>query len=344
MRSISLFILMCILLGKVSVMKAQPGNSSKIRKAPAPLYRDPIYDGAVDPVMVYNQAKKEWWMFYTQRRANMQTANVAFCYGTSIGMATSDDHGQSWVYKGTAPLEFESGMNTFWAPDIIYENQLYHMFVVYIKGVRNDWGGKKRIMHYTSKDLLQWKHEGEAAFSSDNVIDPTFCKLPDGKWHVWYKDESRGSVTMTGESSDLKNWKLADSPAIGGKPHEGPKVFYFKNNYWMITDEWVGQRVYRSKDASSWERQGMLLEKKGSRKDDTPTGAHADVVVTGEKAFIFYFTHPGRKVHGEGEPDKDGALSYSNKRSSIQVAEIVVKNGTLDVIRDEPFDFWLPQP
>lgn len=68
----------------------------------------------------------------------------------------------------------------------------------------------------------------------------------------------------------------------------------------------------------------------------------ANVVVAGDKAYIFYFTHPGRKVHFEGALDKDGCYTYSNKRTVIQVAEIILKNGTLDAIRDEPFDFWLP--
>ncbi|WP_301929090.1 family 43 glycosylhydrolase [Ferruginibacter sp.] len=317
-------------------------NKSPLHIAPAPLYRDPMFDGAADPVVIYNKAKKEWWMFYTQRRANVQSANVAFCYGTDIGVATSSDHGQSWVYKGTPALEFEEGRNTFWAPDIIVDKGLYHMFVVYIRGVRNDWGGDKVITHYTSKDLWKWKHEGDMKLSSGSVIDPSFYKMPDGKWHVWYKDETKGSITMTGESSDLKNWTLSDKPAIGGKPHEGPKMFRFKDSYWMITDEWAGQRVYRSADATTWEKQGRILDKNGTRPQDTPTGAHADVVVTGDKAFIFYFTHPGRKVHSEGELDKDGCYSYSNKRSVIQVAEIIFKDGTLDVIRDEPFDFWLP--
>ena len=110
----------------------------------------------------------------------MQTANVAFCYGTAIGVAVSGDHGQSWVYKGTPALEFEEGINTFWAPDIIFDKGVYHMFVVYIKGVRNDWGGNARITHYTSKDLWKWNHEEELKLSSENVIDPTFYKLPDG--------------------------------------------------------------------------------------------------------------------------------------------------------------------
>ncbi|MEO5889119.1 MAG: family 43 glycosylhydrolase [Ferruginibacter sp.] len=336
------FYLLLILLATIGSASTQQTDTVKIHKAQAPLFRDPIYDGAADPVVVYNREKKEWWMFYTQRRANVQSANVAFCYGTAIGLATSSDHGQSWVYKGTPALEFEEGVNTFWAPDIFYDNGIYHMFVVYIQGVRNDWGGRARITHYTSKDLWKWKHADDLKLSSESVIDPTFYKLPDNKWHIWYKDEKRGSITMTGESSNLKDWTVSDKPAIGGKPHEGPKIFYFKDSYWMITDEWAGQRVYRSKDAANWEKQGMVLDKNGTRNQDSPTGAHADVVVTGDKAYIFYFTHPGRKFHFEGEPDKDGCYTYSNKRTVIQVAELVFKNGTLDAIRDEPFDFWLP--
>lgn len=323
-------------------ISAQNNTQPTLHKAPAPLYRDPIYDGAADPTIIYNKEKKEWWMFYTQRRANVQSANVAFCYGVNIGVATSNDHGQTWVYKGAPALEFEEGVNTFWAPDVIVDNGIYHMFVAYIQGVRNDWGGKARIIHYTSKDLWHWKFDGYLKLSSEHVIDPTFYKMPDGKWHIWYKDETRNSNTMTGESPDLKNWTIRDTPAIGGKPHEGPKIFRFQNQYWMITDEWTGQRVYRSADAIKWERQGMILDKNGTRPDDSPTGAHADVVVVNDKAYIFYFTHPGRKTHFEATLDKDGNYPYSEKRSSIQVAELIYKEGTLTTLRDEPFDFWLP--
>ncbi len=320
---------------------AQDSAKTIMHKAPAPLYRDPIYDGAADPTLIYNKEKKEWWMFYTQRKANQQAANVAFCYGTSIGIATSNDHGQTWVYKGAPALEFEDGVNTFWAPDVIEDKGTYHMFAVYIQGVRNDWGGGAQLVHYTSKDLWRWKKEGYLKLKPDNVIDPSFYKMPDGKWHVWYKDNNR-SITMTGESSDLRNWVISDTPAIGGKPHEGPKMFRFKDHYWMITDEWSGQRVYRSDDAIKWERQGMILDKNGTRPDDSPTGAHADVVVTGGKAYIFYFTHPGRKTHFDATLQKDGTYTYDEKRSSIQVAELIYKDGTLTTLRDEPFDFWLP--
>lgn len=216
------------------------------------------------------------------------------------------------------------------------------MFLAYIPGVRNDWGGRARIIHYSSKDLWNWKYIGALKLSSDNVIDPTFIKLADGKWHIWYKDDTRHSITMTASSDNLVDWKLQEKPAIGGNPHEGPKIFYFNNWYWMITDEWSGLRVYRSKDAESREKQGKILDHNGTRPGDTPTGAHADVEVVGSRSYIFYFTHPGRKTHSAATLDKDGDYPYSEKRSSIQAAELVYKDGTLMAIRDEPFDFWLP--
>ena len=69
--------------------------------------------------------EKNWWMLYTQRRANSETADVAYCYGNQIGIASSDDHGQSWVYRGTLDLDIEPGHNTFWAPDVVYHNGKY---------------------------------------------------------------------------------------------------------------------------------------------------------------------------------------------------------------------------
>jgi len=315
---------------------------SAIRKASAPLYRDPVYDGAADPVIVWNRNEKNWWMFYSARRANMPTYDVSAYFGTQIGAATSTDHGKSWTFKGYLDLEFENGMNTFWAPDIIFHDGLYHMFVVYIKGVRNHWGGNMHIVHFTSKDLWDWKYDQSLQLSSDRVIDATIFKKPDGKFRLWYKDESRGSVTMMSESADLKNWETSKAPAIGGKAHEGPKVFRFRNYYWMLTDEWQGMRIYRSTDLEKWEKQGLILDKPGNREDDKPSGAHGDVVVVSDKAYVFYFTHPGRNNHHTIKPDPDGQLFYKNHRTTIQVAPLEFIDGTLQANRDKPFDFYLP--
>src|ERR1700744_3383518 len=67
---------------------------------PKPLYRDPIYDGAADPTLIWDRAGHRWVMFYTNRRANAQNlpGGVAWVHGTRIGMAASTDGGVTWKY------------------------------------------------------------------------------------------------------------------------------------------------------------------------------------------------------------------------------------------------------
>ncbi len=325
----------------VSSTNAQSEKSEQLRKAPAPLFRDPIFDGAADPVVFWNHVEKSWWMLYTQRRANVETADVAYCYGNAIGIASSDDNGRSWVYRGTLNLEFERGHNTFWAPEVVFHEGLYHLYVSYIPGVRNHWSGIARIAHYTSKNLWDWNFEGHLKLLSENVIDGTVFQMQDGTWRIWYKDQSRGSVTMVAESMNLKEWKCFSEPSIGGQAHEGPAIFRLGDYYWMLTDEWAGMRVHRSADGSHWQRQGRILDKPSRRPEDTPSGAHGDVVVVGDKAYVFYFTHPGRTSHTEAPQNKDGNIPYELRRSSIQVAQLCLENDTLTEKRED-FDFYLP--
>ncbi|HKG07400.1 MAG TPA: hypothetical protein VKB19_13110 [Pedobacter sp.] len=327
-------VLLFFLLQAVSLFAQQ------IHNPPAPLFRDPVFDGAADPVVIWNREEQSWWMLYTQRRANLETPGVAYCYGNDIGIATSKDHGQTWVYRGVLNLNFERGKNTFWAPDIVYDKGTYHMFVVYIQGVYSNWGGDAKLAHYTSKNLWDWKFSDFLSTPKSNIIDASLMQMPDQKWRIWYKGP--GSVTMTGESTDLYNWKFEDKPAIGKPEHEGPKAFRFAGSYWMLTDEWKGMRVHRSDDAIKWQRQGMILDRASKRNEDGPTGAHGDVVVAGGKAYVFYFTHPERERHEKADADQHGIIPFALRRSSIQGAELVYKDGTLTCNRDEPFDFWMP--
>ncbi len=149
-----------IFLATILYMEAQ---------VPAPLYRDPITDGAADPCIIYNPHEKSWWMLYTQRRGNVETANVAYCYGNEIGIAYSENNGKSWRYRGTLDLEFERGKNTFWAPEVILHEGIYHMFVSYIKGVGNHWSGNATMMHYTSTNLWDWNFEGPVKLPKEDV-------------------------------------------------------------------------------------------------------------------------------------------------------------------------------
>ena len=62
---------------------------------PAPLYKDPIYNGAADPMVIRKESDGRFYMFYTQRRANQQVEGVSYCYGCSVGVAESPD-GRDW--------------------------------------------------------------------------------------------------------------------------------------------------------------------------------------------------------------------------------------------------------
>lgn len=308
---------------------------NKFTSPKAPLFRDPIFDGAADPTIIWNHDQKEWWMTYTNRRAIVQCEGVSWVHGTDLGIATSSDGGKSWNYRGIIEgLDFERGRNTFWAPEIIYHNGTYHMYVSYIQGVPNQWEGHKReIIHYTSLNLWDWKLESILELSSVFVIDACVHVLPDGRFRMWYKDEADNSYTYAADSEDLYQWEVV-GPVIAEYPHEGPNVFYFQEYYWMIVDKWSGQAVYKSNDCEDWEYNTMILDEPGERPDDWSFGYHADVHVQGDQAFVFYFTHPGRK---EGVR----ADQYEAKRSSIQVAKLQVENGTLKCDRNEAFEFVL---
>lgn len=301
----------------------------------APLFRDPIFDGAADPVVVWNRSEQTWWMIYTNRRATAGGPKFAWVHGTDLGVASSADGGQTWTYRGTLTgLEHEWGHNTFWAPEIFWHERTYHMYVSYIQGVPHDWAGHDRhILHYTSTDLLSWTLHGKLELSSDRVIDACIYPLPNGKFRMWYKDEANSSHTYAADSPDLYQWDVI-GPVITGRAHEGPNVFRFRDSYWMIVDEWRGQSVYQSDDLEHWEWNSLILNQPGTREDDGVIGLHADVVVQDDEAYIFYFTHPDRNE------DVDHA-SEPARRSSIQAARLDVVDGVMVCPRDEELQMKL---
>lgn len=255
-----------LLLFLLSVVPTFPASPPAGGIATKPLFRDPVHDGAADPVIIWN------------------------------------------------------------------------MFLTFVPGMHTDWSGTRDIVHLTSTNLLQWQPESVLKLSSSRVIDACVLCLPDGTWRLWYNNESDHKSIYYADSSDLYHWQ-DHGKAIGDKAGEGPKVFRWKGHYWMVVDNWQGLGVYQSNDALNWKRQAAnLLEKPGHGPDDQVKGGHPDVVVSGSRAFLFYFTHPGRR--GEGER-KDG---YEQRRSSIQVVELEYHDGALTCDRDGPAYIQLEPP
>lgn len=296
-----------------------------------PLYRDPVYDGAADPVLAWNPREKKWLMFYTNRRASVkEAAGVSWVHGTPIGIAESADGGATWAYRCDANIGYKKGEDTYWAPEVIEHEGTWHMYLTHVPGIFTDWNHPRDILHLTSKDLLNWEYQSTLKLSSDRVIDACVIRLTDGSWRMWYNNEREGKSMYYADSRDLYTWE--DKGKTPGQWRgEGPKVFWWKGSYWMVVDTWDGLGVYRSPDALAWTRQeGNLLKEPGTGPDDQVKGGHPDVIVSGDRAFLFYFTHPGRR--GE-DARKDG---YQQRRSSIQVTELKYEKGLLSCDRNQP--------
>jgi hypothetical protein len=213
------------------------------------------------------------------------------------------------------------------------------MYLTVVPGIFENWQHPRRIVHLTSANLRDWQYQSALTLASDRVIDACVYPLPGGGWRMWYNNERDRKSIYYADSCDLNTWELKGK-AVGDQSGEGPKVFRWKEAYWMITDVWRGLAVYRSNDALHWTRQAgsNLLQEPGQGTDDQVQGGHPDVVVSSDRAFLFYFTHPERR--GENAR-KDG---YAQRRSSIQVVELKHADGKLNCNRDEPTRIRLVKP
>jgi sucrose-6-phosphate hydrolase SacC (GH32 family) len=310
--------------------------------APKPLYRDPIYDGAADPTIIWNKKEKKWWMFYTNRRAADKNAvGVTWVHGTRIGIAQSSD-GANWKYVDTANINYRPTPEyTHWAPEVIENSGIYHMYLTYVPGIFADWKHPRLIIHLTSTDLLNWKYISTIKLAQDKVIDPCVYKLPDGTWRMWYNNESDHKSIYYADSPDLDNW-TDKGKAIRDMPGEGPIAFKWKDKQWLIVDNWRGLGVYQSTSADllNWQRQDeRLLEMPGTGQDDQAIGGHAYVLVSNDRAYLYYFTHPGRSKANPAPAD-----SFEWRRSLIQVVELKYADGKITCDRNAPVYVKLNPP
>lgn len=321
-----LFVLFCAFL--VQQAAAQKAASK-------PLFDDPVYHGAADPVILYNKTKKKWWMLYTNRRASIEDSTVQWVHGTRIGIAESKD-GRKWKYVDTCNINYRPDAGyTHWAPDVIGHDGTFHMYLTYVPGTFKDWNHPRVIVHLTSTDLKNWDYQSTLKLVNEKVIDASVYKVNDTLWRMWYNNERDGKSIWYADSKDLYHW-TDKGKAIAARG-EGPKIFYWQEKYFMIVDAWKGMEVYSSDDLLKWTKQTKrILEEPGKGTDDQAMGGHCDVVVNDGRAYVYYFTHPGRR---KDKPAPRG--SFNDKRSVIQVAELKYVNEEVVCDRDEVVRFGL---
>ncbi|MFV0606948.1 MAG: glycosyl hydrolase, partial [Niabella sp.] len=218
----------------------------------------------------------------------------------------------------------------FWAPDIILDGEIFHMYLTYVPGTFSNWSQPREIIHLISKDLKNWHFQSVLPVGNHKVIDAEVVKIKEGHWRMWYNNESDKKSIYYADSEDLYYWK--DKGKAFQSRGEGPEVFYWQGKYFMIIDAWKGMEVYSSTDLLHWEKQEKrILEFPGTGKDDQAIGGHCSVIVNNNKAYIFYFTHPGRNKQAPAVKN-----SFDDKRSVIQLAELKYVNDQIVCERDAP--------
>ena len=277
------------------------------------MFRDPIFDGAADPTVIWNEQERQWWMVYTQRRTTCRSPGVAWVHATDLGVASSPD-GHDWLYRGTLEgLHFEPGRNTWWAPELIFADGVYHLYPSYIQGVPDTWNRPRRIVHYTSRDLWHWQYEGALSLSSDRVIDACVARISPELWRMWYKDEKDNSYSHYADSPDLFHWEERGR-AVTLDCHEGAeRVSAWRGAGGTSGISGTARRCSAATTAFLGSIAAASWGIRAAAPLTRPSAVHADVVVQGEEAYLFYFTHL------TDSPDiHDG----TERPTSIQVARL----------------------
>ena len=204
------------------------------------------------------------------------------------------------------------------------------MYLTYVPGVFENWNHPRNIIHLTSKDLLNWKVRINIETCNDKVIDAWCFNFP-------ITPGAYGTIMRWMESrSGMRTVRICTTGLTKGKQLQQEEKDQKFLNGKIITGWWLMYgKEWRSISPMillNWTRQSSrILEVGGTGKDDGAIGGHCDVVLNNDRAFVFYFTHPGRTALNPAQ-----GSSVEARRSVIQVAELEYKDGEISCNRNKP--------
>jgi GH43 family beta-xylosidase len=230
-----------------------PTARCRSRMADKPLFRDPVHDGAADPVVIWNEAAQT--LVDVLHQSPRQRGRVVRRF---LGARHAHwhrrvprrrvlvvcGHGGDRTARGTR----RGGIHPLGAGG--HRRSGRHLSDVFDGGSRRvrDLATPAASGPVTSTDLRHWGNARPLELASDRVIDAAVLRLADGTWRLWYNNERDGKAIYYADSPDLVQW-TDRGKAVGDQGGEGPKVFWWHDTYWMITDVWDGLAVYHSPDA-----------------------------------------------------------------------------------------------
>eukprot|EP01043_Picozoa_sp_COSAG02_P025553 COSAG02_NODE_1440_length_12590_cov_2.822352_6_plen_705_part_00 len=226
-----------------------PYHAAGLNVASSPFYRDPLFDGAHDPELVWNHAEQCYWLLYLQNRYNIPLSDPAPLGRTSltdIGLASTPDGGRSWVYRGVAegldvPASARAdelppsgtqqyGGATWWRPAVTFAGGVYHAFWIMWESSRGMKGpdgpgayANWNLIHYTSNNLKSWRYN-QTVRTNSFAYDSDVFRLADGRYILFSTGQTRlvrGNPKVL-QSYDLYHWSQCTDPGLQVNIDEGP--------------------------------------------------------------------------------------------------------------------------
>lgn len=237
------------LAAETLLLRVAPCDAVDLDELTAPLYRDPLFDGAHDPELVWNHAEQCYWLLYLQNRYNIPLSDPAPLGRTSltdIGLASTPDGGRSWVYRGVAegldvPASARAdglppsgtqqyGGATWWRPAVTSVGGVYHAFWVMWEASRGMKGpdgpgayANWNLVHYTSNNLKSWSYN-QTVRTNSFAYDSDVFRLADGRYILFSTGQTRavrGNPKVL-QSRDLYEWTECTDAGLQVNIDEGP--------------------------------------------------------------------------------------------------------------------------
>ena len=204
----------------------------------------------------------------------------------------------------------------------------FHMFLTVVPGVFEDWNHPRSIVHLTSKDLRTLARRASRCSSPPSAPSTRrSIRLPDGGWRMYYNNELDGQIDLVCRQSRPR--ELDRSRQAHRRPgrRRARRLSLARQ---VVADHRRLEgscRVLIRLTAQTLDAAARTTcsRRRAAAPMTRSQGQHADVVVSGDRAWLFYFTHPGPQA------ERKQSDTYETRRSSIQVVELQERDGRISV-------------
>lgn len=213
-----------------------------------------------------------------------------------IGYACSKDL-VNWSEQRRLPvMQTVAGTRNCWAPEMVYDESTQSYVIFWastVKGLIEDQDGASendynhRMWRATTRDFQTFSEPAIFFDPGFNVIDATFHRSYNGKWHLIVKDEQLDPVRknlFACEAESPLGPFTAPGPAFTGSWVEGPAAIQVSEWTYVYFDQYLEKRygAVRSRDLKNWEDVSAQVT--------FPEGArHGSIVTLGREHFKSLF-------------------------------------------------------